>query len=252
MENARQQQAWSGLWIPFALILITIGMSFWAYPALPERLDTFSDVDWMTQKTVVAAFIPLVMLFIFAMFRLASFVGRNYFDMQRIKRLFDWWLIFLLGFLLVIHAFMLELPSNGNLSLSDQDTVVKLVALMFAIYLMLVGNYFPRLQRSMLQKKSAPDQDKPWAVVVTVLKMKLLGLNFLGELYLLGLGSRKDDPRLQQQIGSFASRSLMLGGILVGLSVLLPGIYPIFGLIAVMAAIGATTFLFMTRLKKNR
>lgn len=73
---------------------------------------------------------------------------------------------------------------------------------------------------------------------------------FGGELYRLDFKFSSNNPRLQQKIGSFASGILIMGGVLAGLSALLPGIYPLIGMFAVVAAVGLTSIIIVTRLTK--
>ncbi|GIN73402.1 hypothetical protein J14TS2_38770 [Bacillus sp. J14TS2] len=251
-EPVRKSPVRAGLLIPFILFLFAVGISFWAYPQLPDHLETYSDVEWVTQKGVVIAIFPLFMLFIFFMFQLAFLWGRKYVDVRRLKSVLDALLIFILSSQLVVHTFMLVQPINSSGILDSPNFVINIVAIMFAIYLLIIGNYFPRIQRSRFQKEFAQyDKKKPREVFLTAIKMKALGLTFLSELYLLGLGSASDNPRLQKQIGSFASRILILGGVIAGVCAFLPGVYPIISMIVIIVVIAITSHIVVTRLKKK-
>ncbi|GGP10679.1 hypothetical protein [Oceanobacillus neutriphilus] len=81
--------------------------------------------------------------------------------------------------------------------------------------------------------------------------MKLLGLNFLSELYLLGIGTSSENSRLQKEMGSFVSRILIFGGIAIGLTAFLPDIYSIVGMIIIVLVLAIISFIVVTRLKKN-
>lgn len=249
-EPVRKSPVRAGLLIPFILFLFAVGISFWAYPQLPDHLETYSDVEWVTQKGVVIVIIPLFMLVIVCMFQLAFLWGRKYVDVRRLKSVLDALLIFILSSQLVVHTFMLVQPLNSN-GFSPY-MVINIVAIMFAIYLLIIGNYFPRIQRSRFQKEFAEySGKKPREVVLTAIKMRALGLTFLSNLYLLGLGSANDNPQLQKRIGSFASRILILGGVVAGLCAFLPGVYPIISMIVIIVVIAITSHIVVTHLKKK-
>lgn len=249
IEPVRKYRVWTGLLIPFILFILAIGISFWAYPKLPDYLETYSDVDWVTQKGVVVAIIPFIMVLIFCVFQLASLWGDKYLDVSRLKSMLNALLIFILLSLLVAHTFLLVQPLDINASLDSPNLVINITVILFAIYLIIIGNYFPRIQRSNIQKDFTEySNKKPSEVFLTAIKMKTLGLHFF---YFLGLGSASDNPHLQKQIGSFASRILILGGVVIGLSVFLPGVYPLISMIVVVAAIGITSYIVVTRLKKK-
>ncbi|GGP10681.1 hypothetical protein [Oceanobacillus neutriphilus] len=136
-------------------------VSLWAYPKLPVRLESYSDVDWVSQKGVIVVIIPTLMLFIFCMFQLASLVGRKYLDVQRLKSVLNVLLIFIIFLLLALHTFMLLMPLDLDVSLD----VTSFVAIVLGIYFIILGNYFPRIQRSKIQKEAPHDKEKPKEVI---------------------------------------------------------------------------------------
>ncbi|ULO09530.1 hypothetical protein H1230_12595 [Paenibacillus sp. 19GGS1-52] len=246
-KTVSKLRLWTGWFIPLALIMIAIGVSVWTYPALPNRLATYSDVDWATRKEFIVTLIPVIMLFIFTLFRLAPFIGRKYMDIQRLKSMLNALLVFMMLLLLVLHTVILLQPLNYQVPFR----VPTIVSIVIAIYFIMIGNYLPHIQRSKLPKEPAHSKGNLQEVFISVIKMKLLGLNFLADLYLLGLGSNNDNPRLQKQLRSFASRILIFGGMIIGLTAFLPGNYPIVGMIVVVVAVAITSIIVVARLKKT-
>lgn len=62
-----------------------------------------------------------------------------------------------------------------------------IVPLFSGFYFIILGNYFPRIQKSHLSKEV---EKEPKNVYLTALKMKLFGLSFLSKIYMLAIASK--------------------------------------------------------------
>ena len=98
-------------WIPLVLIVAAVIMSIVAYPQLPEQMPTHwsasGDVNGWSSRLWGAWLIPLIMALVWFMMRAIPHVDPRRANYPKFSGMYDWLVILILAFMLVMHAVVL-------------------------------------------------------------------------------------------------------------------------------------------------
>jgi uncharacterized membrane protein len=176
------------LWFPLVIFLISIGVSIWAYPKLPDTVPIHwginGEPDRETSRLFAVCFVPALMIFVYGLIKLMYSIAPPKKDSPMMRKSVDIILSTTLLTIFIVHCLLIAngLGYNVNMSLAGP--------LVTGIIFIVIGNYMPRFKQNYVAGIRLP-----WTL---------------------------NNEEVWNRTHRFSSRIFVIGGILILISALLP------------------------------
>lgn len=136
---------WRKEWPSFALLLIAVAATLWAYPHLPDPMPTHwnaqNEVDGYSSRAVGAWLMPLLIVGLYLLLLVLPRLDPRRENVARMGDLYRLFRVGLSAVFTLIHIVMLAAIVSGR-----ADWVGLAVPALVGILFILVGNYMPRMR----------------------------------------------------------------------------------------------------------